>query len=169
MFGAVITGEGAARGTTLSQSSLNRTCSRPRGPSRCAPPTAVGQDARRCDAKRSGNQRGQNPPLPLDALRRCRFVDLEKDGASSYAPPRNSSAKFPASILLDRRLMPLSENGDGVTVVTSRIFDSAGLDELRVASRPGRASGDRHFPQRKSINSSRNTSASAPTRSSPWA
>jgi type II secretion system protein E len=61
------------------------------------------------------------------------FVDLEKD-AASLAPTKEFLGKFPASILLDRRLMPISENGDGVTVVTSRIFDTSGLDELRVAT-----------------------------------
>ena len=30
--------------------------------------------------------------------------------------------------------MPISQNGEGVTVLTSRIFDTAGLDELRVAT-----------------------------------
>jgi general secretion pathway protein E len=61
------------------------------------------------------------------------FVDLEKDGAAR-APSKEFLGKFPARILLDRRLMPLAENGDGVEVVTSRIFDNAGLDELRLAT-----------------------------------
>ncbi len=61
------------------------------------------------------------------------YVDLEKDG-ERLAPPKEFLAKFPASILLERRLMPLSQNGDGVTVLTSRIFDTSGLDELRVAT-----------------------------------
>jgi type II secretion system protein E len=61
------------------------------------------------------------------------FIDLEKD-AEKFAPSKELLAKFPARILLDRRLMPLSENGDGVAVITSRIFDSTGLDELRLAT-----------------------------------
>jgi general secretion pathway protein E len=61
------------------------------------------------------------------------FIDLEKDGAQ-HAPSKELLSKFPARILLDRRLMPLAENGDGVAVVTSRIFDNAGLDELRLAT-----------------------------------
>jgi general secretion pathway protein E/type IV pilus assembly protein PilB len=61
------------------------------------------------------------------------FIDLEKDGAN-YAPSKEFLAKFPARILLDRRLMPLAENGDGVAIVTSRIFDNSGLDELRLAT-----------------------------------
>ena len=30
--------------------------------------------------------------------------------------------------------MPMAQNGDGVAIVTSRIFDNAGLDELRLAT-----------------------------------
>jgi len=36
------------------------------------------------------------------------YVDLEKDGAR-HAPTKEFLAKFPARILLDHRLMPLSE------------------------------------------------------------
>jgi type II secretion system protein E len=61
------------------------------------------------------------------------FIDLEKD-AAQYAPSKELLAKFPARILLDRQIMPLAENGDGVAIVTSRIFDPAGLDELRLAT-----------------------------------
>jgi type II secretion system protein E len=67
------------------------------------------------------------------------FVDLEKDG-EKYAPPKDLLAKFPASILLERRLMPIAPNGNGtvdgdaVSVVTSRVFDTSGLDELRLAT-----------------------------------
>ncbi|HSU66455.1 MAG TPA: GspE/PulE family protein [Tepidisphaeraceae bacterium] len=61
------------------------------------------------------------------------FVDLEHDGAK-LAPSKELLSKFPARILLDRQILPLSENGDGVTVVTSHIFDTAGLDELRLAT-----------------------------------
>ena len=61
------------------------------------------------------------------------FVDLEKDGAK-YAPSKEYLAKFPARILIDRGLMPLAENGDGVAIVTSRVFDTTGLDELRLAT-----------------------------------
>lgn len=65
------------------------------------------------------------------------FVDLEKDGAN-YAPPKDLLAKFPARILLDRQILPLSMNGstpgEGIPVLTSRIFDHTGLDELRLAT-----------------------------------
>ncbi len=62
------------------------------------------------------------------------FVDLEKEGAA-FAPTKELLSKFPARILLDRRLMPITrENGDGISVVTSRVFDTTGLDELRLAT-----------------------------------
>ena len=61
------------------------------------------------------------------------FVDLEADGAK-YAPSKEFLAKFPARILIDRGLMPLAENGDGVAIVTSKLFDTTGLDELRLAT-----------------------------------
>jgi general secretion pathway protein E/type IV pilus assembly protein PilB len=63
------------------------------------------------------------------------YIDLDKDG-DKYAPSKEFLGKFPARILLDRRIMPLAEgqNGDGIAVVTSRLFDTSGLDELRVAT-----------------------------------
>jgi general secretion pathway protein E/type IV pilus assembly protein PilB len=61
------------------------------------------------------------------------FVDLEKD-ADKYIPTKELLAKMPARILIDHRLMPLSEGPDGVLVVTSKVFDTSGLDELRLAT-----------------------------------
>ncbi len=63
------------------------------------------------------------------------FVDLEKD-ADRLAPEKELLSKFPARILLDRRIMPLAgeANGDGVAIVTSHVFETAGLDELRMAT-----------------------------------
>ena len=61
------------------------------------------------------------------------FIDLEKD-ADKYIPPKELIARFPARILIDHRLMPIHQNGDGVMVVTSKVFDTSGLDELRMAS-----------------------------------
>src|SRR5947209_6543116 len=61
------------------------------------------------------------------------YVDLEKD-AAKYQPTKELLAKFPARILIDHRLMPIAENGDGFTVVTSKVFDHSGLDELRLAT-----------------------------------
>jgi len=57
------------------------------------------------------------------------YVDLE-----NAAPEREFLLKFPARILLEHKLLPLEER-DGVAVIaTSKLFDTAGLDELRVAT-----------------------------------
>jgi general secretion pathway protein E len=65
------------------------------------------------------------------------FIDLEHDG-EKYAPSKEMLGKLPARILVDHRLMPLANfNGFGpgeLTVVTSRVFDQHGLDELRLAT-----------------------------------
>ncbi len=62
------------------------------------------------------------------------YVDLERD-ADALAPPKELLAKFPARILIDHRLMPLAtHNGDGTAVVTSKLFDTTGLDALRLAT-----------------------------------
>ena len=65
------------------------------------------------------------------------YVDLETDGAK-YAPSKEMLGKLPARILVDNRLMPLANfNGHGpneLTVVTSRVFDHHGIDELRLAT-----------------------------------
>ncbi len=65
------------------------------------------------------------------------FVDLEKD-AAKYAPQKELLSKFPAGILLARRVMPLGMNGDahgdGVAIVTSKVFDTTALDELRLST-----------------------------------
>jgi general secretion pathway protein E/type IV pilus assembly protein PilB len=42
--------------------------------------------------------------------------------------------KYPARILLEHKLLPLEEHNGTLTVATSRLFDTAGVDELRVAS-----------------------------------
>jgi len=43
-------------------------------------------------------------------------------------------ARFPARVLLAHRLLPLSQENGVVTVATSRLFDTSGLDELRMAT-----------------------------------
>jgi len=58
------------------------------------------------------------------------YVDLD-----SQCPTREFLSHFPAHILLEHRLLPLRSDGDGsVLVATSRLFDTTGLDELRLAS-----------------------------------
>ncbi|HNQ34837.1 MAG TPA: GspE/PulE family protein [bacterium] len=49
-------------------------------------------------------------------------------------PGREFLAVFPARILIDRQLLPLSEEAGTVMVATSRLFDTAGIDELRLAT-----------------------------------
>jgi len=61
------------------------------------------------------------------------FIDLEKDG-EKHAPSKELLAKLPARILIDHRIMPVGEANGDVTVVTSRVFDTSGLDQLRLAT-----------------------------------
>ena len=61
------------------------------------------------------------------------FADLEKE-PERYAPSKELLAKFPVRLLLDHHILPLAQRDDGVTVLTSRLFDSSGLDQLRLAT-----------------------------------
>jgi type II secretion system protein E len=56
---------------------------------------------------------------------------VELDGAN---PPKELISKFPARLLLQHRLLPVSDTPDGVIVATSRVFDNGPLDELRLAT-----------------------------------
>ena len=50
-------------------------------------------------------------------------------------PSREFLAKFPARVLLEHGLLPLrTENDSAVLVATSRVFDTTGLDELRLVA-----------------------------------
>jgi len=51
------------------------------------------------------------------------------------APDADFVSRFPAKLLLDHQMLPLREDEHGLLVATSRIFDSAPFDELRLASR----------------------------------
>jgi type II secretion system protein E len=44
-------------------------------------------------------------------------------------------AKFPARVLLNHHLLPLKEENGVVQIATNRLFDTSGLDELRLATR----------------------------------
>ena len=57
------------------------------------------------------------------------FVDLEK-----AQPHEDLLNQFPARILLEHKLFPLEQVNGQIMVATSRIFDSSGLDELRLAT-----------------------------------
>ncbi|HUB25396.1 MAG TPA: GspE/PulE family protein [Tepidisphaeraceae bacterium] len=86
------------------------------------------------DAFRSVNGTPEDKLLrALGAYYEVPYIDLEKD-AARLAPSKEFLAKFPARILLDRRVMPLAPNGEGVAIVTSRVFDMTGLDELRLVT-----------------------------------
>jgi len=57
------------------------------------------------------------------------FVDLEQQ-----RPPDGLLERFPARILIQQNLLPIEQKNGVVVVATSRIFDTEGLDELRVAT-----------------------------------
>lgn len=48
--------------------------------------------------------------------------------------PKEFLSKFPARILLERHILPLREENGVLIVASGRIFDVAGLDELRLAT-----------------------------------
>lgn len=51
-----------------------------------------------------------------------------------FQAPKDFFAKFPARVLLDHHLLPMNEEDGVVTVATSRLFDTSGLDELRLTT-----------------------------------
>ena len=57
------------------------------------------------------------------------YADLEK-----VTPSKELISKFPVRLLLQHNLLPLSESDGSVLVATSKIFDTSGLDELRLTS-----------------------------------
>jgi general secretion pathway protein E/type IV pilus assembly protein PilB len=56
------------------------------------------------------------------------YLELE-----DFSPPKDLLARFPARLLLERRLLPVADEGDVIVVATSRLFDTSALDELRMA------------------------------------
>ncbi|MCL2645880.1 MAG: GspE/PulE family protein [Phycisphaerales bacterium] len=57
------------------------------------------------------------------------FADL-----AAYNAPKEFLARFPARVLLKQHLLPLREEDGAVLVATSRLFDTAGLDELTLST-----------------------------------
>jgi general secretion pathway protein E/type IV pilus assembly protein PilB len=57
------------------------------------------------------------------------YVELNE-----FECPKEFFAKFPARVLLDHHLLPMSEENGSVQIATSKLFDSSGLDELRLAT-----------------------------------
>ena len=56
------------------------------------------------------------------------YVDL-----AAHPPTKEFVAQFPARLLLTHQLLPLSQEDGVVLVVSSNLFDTNGLDELRLA------------------------------------
>ncbi len=57
------------------------------------------------------------------------YLDLE-----NCKPTPQLLSRFPARVLLEHRLLPVEQSNGDVIVATSRLFDTGGLDELRLAS-----------------------------------
>ena len=57
------------------------------------------------------------------------YVDLDERG-----PDQEFLSRFPAGILLEHQVLPLEETNGSVLVAVSRLFDSSGMDELRMAT-----------------------------------
>jgi general secretion pathway protein E len=57
------------------------------------------------------------------------YIDLDK-----HTPAKDFVSQFPPRILLEHRLLPVEPQNGAVLVATGRLFDTSGLDELRLAS-----------------------------------
>jgi len=57
------------------------------------------------------------------------YVELDQ-----WRPAEGLLAKFPARVLLKYRLLPIEERDGAAIVAASRLFDTAGIDELRLAT-----------------------------------
>src|SRR5450830_1588065 len=57
------------------------------------------------------------------------YVEIEE-----RFPSREFHEDFPAHILLERQLPPLEEKSGAVLIATNRIFNTTGIDELRLAT-----------------------------------
>jgi len=57
------------------------------------------------------------------------YVDL-----TEFKAAKDFFSKFPKRVLIDHHLLPMQEVDGVVEIATSRLFDSAGLDELRLAT-----------------------------------
>lgn len=56
------------------------------------------------------------------------------DNIDARLPTREFLSTFPAHILLTRGILPLEEKSGVIVVATSRVFDTTGMDELRVVT-----------------------------------
>jgi len=60
--------------------------------------------------------------------------DVPYEDLGEYEAPKDFLAKFPARVLLEHHLLPLREENGAIVIATSRLFDSSGIDELRLAT-----------------------------------
>ncbi len=73
---------------------------------------------------------------PEDAALRvlAAYYDLPYVELGEFTAPKDFLQRFPAKVLLAHHLLPMSEENGAVVVATCRVFDTAGLDELRLAT-----------------------------------
>jgi len=57
------------------------------------------------------------------------YVSLDKE-----RPPRELLEQFPARVLLKHRLVPLRQENGAVVIASSRLFDTTGIEELRLVT-----------------------------------
>jgi len=63
-----------------------------------------------------------------------REFDIPYQDLEEHPPRKDFLSQFPADILLVRMLLPLSEENGALVVASSKVFDVAGLEELRMAT-----------------------------------
>jgi len=78
---------------------------------------------------------GKLPEVPEEDLLRALAAEFGLPYVSPEEEPVSGEllGRFPARLLLHHRLLPLREENGAVLVATNRLFDSTGLDELRVS------------------------------------
>ena len=80
------------------------------------------------DALRDGGNLSEDALLKtLAQMLEMPYTELE-----TINPSKEFLSKFPVRVLLERQMIPLSEAEGVISVATSRVFDTTGLDELRL-------------------------------------
>ena len=79
-------------------------------------------------ALRSGGELSEEEYLGILAQQlQAPLVDLEQ-----YHPSKEFLVQFPARILLEKKILPLEERNGAILVATSNVFDTSGMDQLRL-------------------------------------
>ncbi len=79
-------------------------------------------------ALRTGGDMSEEQYLQILAQQlQAPLVDLEQ-----YHPSKEFLAQFPARILLEKKILPLEERNGAILVATSNVFDTSGMDQLRL-------------------------------------